>query len=58
MHVVVAFQRAGAGGGDEGLEEGGGAGVCRDAETGCAEVGEEAFEEANLRKEQNVSLGS
>ncbi len=48
VQVVVAFEEAGAGGGDEGLKERGGAGGSRHAEAGCAEVGEEAFEQTDL----------
>ena len=49
MQIVVAFEEAGAGGDDEGLEEGGGAGSGGKAETGCADVGEETFEQTYLR---------
>ena len=48
MQVVIAFQEARAGGCDEGLEEDGWAGSGCEAETRCAEVGEEAFEETDL----------
>ena len=43
MQVVVAFQEAGAGGCDEGLEEGGWARGGCEAEAGGTEVGEKAF---------------
>lgn len=48
MQVVVALEEAGAGGCDEGLEEGGWAGVGREAEKGGADVSDEAFEETDL----------
>ncbi len=48
VQVVVAFEEAGAGGGDEGLEERRGAGGGCQAEARGAEVGEEAFEQADL----------
>lgn len=48
VEVVVAFEEGGAGGGDEGAEEGGGAEVGGEADAGGAEVGEEAGEEADL----------
>ena len=48
MQVVVAFEEAGAGCCDEGLEEGGWARGGREAEAGGTEVDEEAFEETDL----------
>ena len=48
MQVVVALEEAGAGGGYEGLEERRWARSGCQTETGCAEVGEEAFEETDL----------
>lgn len=50
MQVVVAFEEAGAGGSDEGLEERGRAGSGRYAEMGCADVSDEAFEVTDLGK--------
>lgn len=54
MQVVVALEEAGAGGGDEGLEERGWAGRGCEAETGGADVSDEAFEETDLGEEMLV----
>lgn len=54
VEVVVAFEEAGAGGGDEGLEEGGWAWVGGEAEAGGREVGEEAFDEADVPDERQT----
>lgn len=48
MQVVVALEEAGAGGRDEGLEEGGWARGGREAEEGGADVSDEAFEQTDL----------
>jgi len=52
MKVVVAFEEAGAGGCDHGLEEGGGPLLGGKADAGGANMGEEAFEEADLGNSQ------
>jgi len=54
VEVVVAFEEAGAGGGDHGLEESGGANIGGEADARGAEMGKETFEQTEL---ENVSLG-